>query len=118
MATSSVARTGFAGTRRSVRSTRHHRCDYPFLELLKEDYGIDASSLHKAFMGVPAAPKKQAISLCEWAVRAAPGDVGEAGDALRAWARKHGAGTYSRRLVEGPELTYEHNDFLRSVGRL
>lgn len=100
------------------RTTRHHRVDEDFLALLEEDFGIDAYSLRKAFMGVSAAPKKQAIALCEWAVRATGGNVEDAGDALRAWARKHGAGTYSRRLVEGPETTYEHNDYLRSIGRL
>lgn len=99
-------------------STRHHRVDADFLALLEEDFGIDRYSLHKAFMGAPAAPKRQAISLCEWAVRAARGDAEEAGDALRAWARKHGAGTYSRKLVGAPETTYEHNDHLRSIGRL
>lgn len=103
---------------RQLRSTRNHRVDEDFLALLEEDFGIDAYSLHKAFMGVPAAPKKQAISLCEWAIRTAGGDAEDAGDALRAWARKNGAGTYSRRLVEGPALTYEYNGNLREIGRL
>ena len=100
------------------RTTRKHRVDEDFLALLEDDFGIDAYSLHKAFMGVPSSPKKQAISLCEWAIRSAGGNAEEAGDALRAWARKHGAGTYCRRLVEAPETTYEHNDYLREIGRL
>lgn len=112
MATSSVSRT----TR--TRTTRHHRCDYPFLELLEEDYGIDQYSLNKAFMGMPAAPKKQAIALCEWATRQAGGDPDRAGELLRAWAKKNGAGTYSRRLVEAPALTYGTNAYLRSIGQL
>ena len=45
-------------------------------------------------MGVPAAPKKQAISLWEWAIRATAGAPDEAGRALRAWAKKHGKGLY------------------------
>lgn len=110
MATSSVART----TR--TRTTRHHRCDYPFLELLEEDFGIDRYSLNKAFMGVPAAPKRQAISLCEWATRRAGGDPDRAGELLRAWAKKHGRGAYDPRLLNAPPLTYEHNDYLRSIG--
>lgn len=109
MATSSVSRT---------RTTRHHRCDHAFLELLEEDFGISRFALCSAFMGVPAAPKRQAIALCEWAIRAAGGDPDRAGELLRAWAKKHGAGTYSRRLVEAPPLTYETNDYLRSIGRL
>ncbi len=103
---------------RALQSTRHHRADYEFLGLLNEDFGIDFYSLNRAFMGVPAAPKKQAISLCEWALRDAGGDVEEAGKALRAWAKKHGRGQYDRRLVEAPEITYEDNDHLRSIGRL
>jgi hypothetical protein len=102
----------------STRTTRHHRVDHEFLGLLNEDFGIDFYSLNQAFMGVPAAPKRQAISLCEWAIRSAKGDIEEAGKALRAWAKKNGKGQYDRRLVEGPELTYEHNDHLRSIGRL
>jgi hypothetical protein len=102
----------------TTRTTRHHRVDEAFLALLEEDYGIDAYSLHKAFLGVPPAPKKQAIALCEWAIRAAKGDVEEDGKALRAWAKKSGKGTYDRRLVEAPEEIYEYNEFLRSIGRL
>jgi hypothetical protein len=64
------------------------------LGLLNEDFGIDFYSLNQAFMGVPAAPKRHAICLCEWANKAARGDVEEAGKALRAWAKKHGKGLY------------------------
>ena len=59
-------------------STCHHRCDYSFLELLEEDFGIRQFSLRQAFMGVPPAPKKQAIEVCEWAIRRADDPV-EAG---------------------------------------
>jgi hypothetical protein len=65
-----------------------------------------------------SAPKKQAISLCEWALKAGKGDVDEAGRALRAWAKKRGKGQYDRRLVEAPEVTYEDNEHLRGIGRL
>jgi hypothetical protein len=89
-------------------STRHIRCDYEFLGLLNEDFGIDLYSLNKAFMGVPSAPKKQAIALCEWAVRAGGYDADEAGRALRAWARRRGAGLYSSRMVDrGPAAAAE-----------
>ena len=89
---------------RALRPTRHHRVDYEFLGLLNEDFGIDFYSLNQAFMGVPSAPKKQAISLCEWAIRAAKGDADEAGRALRAWTKKHGKGLYDRRLIEAEPL--------------
>jgi hypothetical protein len=102
----------------SPRTTREHRVDYEFLGLLNEDFGIDFFSLNQAFMGVPAAPKKQAISLCEWAIRAAKGDADEAGRALRAWGKKNGTGLYDKRLIEAPEITYEGNEHLRGIGRL
>src|SRR5215208_4184784 len=92
------------------RSTRHHHVDYEFLGLLNEDFGIDYYSLNQAFMGVPPAPKRQTISLCEWAIRSAEGDVDEAGKALRAWAKKNGKGQYDRRLVEAPPLTWEQTE--------
>lgn len=75
-------------------TTRYHRVDYEFLGLLNEDFGIDFFSLNQAFMGVPPAPKKRAIALCEWAIRSAGGDEDEAGKALRAWAKKNRAGKY------------------------
>jgi hypothetical protein len=84
------------------RTIRHHRVDYEFLGLLNEDFGLDFYSLNKAFMGVPPAPKKQAISLCAWALRTAKGGIDEAGDTLRAWARKNKAGTYDSRLIDAP----------------
>ncbi len=90
----------------TTRTTRHHRCDEAFLLLLEEDFGISQFSLRAALMGVPPAPKLQAIRLCEWAVRAAAGDAEEAGKALRAWARKRGVGRYDRRLNDPEPPTY------------
>lgn len=90
----------------SKRTTRHHRVDEYFLALLEEDFGIPMFSLYRAFVGVPPEPKKEAIALCEWAVRVAGGDVDEAGDALRAWARKHGRGAYDPRLQDGEPATF------------
>ena len=70
-------------------STRHHRCTHEFVELLEEDYGIACYALINAFMGMPAEPKKEAIALCEWAVRA-----DDPARALLSWARKNGRGTF------------------------
>jgi hypothetical protein len=72
-----------------TRSTRHHRCTPEFLELLQEDFGIPYSALHAAFMGIPREPKKEAIALCEWAIR-----CDEPDRALLAWARKNHRGTF------------------------
>jgi hypothetical protein len=41
-------------------------------------------------MGVPAAPKREAIALCEWAIRAE-----DPARALLAWARKNRRGTFA-----------------------
>src|SRR5215211_7060114 len=71
------------------RTTRHHRVDEDFLELLEEDFGIPEFALSNAFMGFPAEPKKSAIALCEWASRA-----DDPARALLAWARKNGRGTF------------------------
>ncbi len=81
-----------------TRTARYYRCDYPFLELLEEIFGIGQFSLRSAFMGVPPANKKRATALCRWASRTADGDTKAAGDLLRAWAKKNGVGTYDRRL--------------------
>ena len=103
-----MSSTSLAHPARPIRTTRHHRCDEAFLELLEDDFEIDLYSLNRAFMGVPPAPKKQAIQLCEWATRAAGGDPEEeAGRALRAWAKKYRAGLYDRRMVEAPPLGKE-----------
>ncbi len=90
----------------TTRTTRHHRCDESFLELLEADFGISQFSLRAAFMGSPPAPMQQSIKLCEWAVRTAGGDAEEAGKALRAWARKNGAGTYDPRLNDPEPPTF------------
>jgi hypothetical protein len=96
-----VAETSVARTQ-GTRTTREYRVDEDFLALLEEDYEINQYSLRKAFDGVPLAPKKQAIALCEWAIRTAQGNVDEAGDALRAWARKNKVGAYDPRLINAP----------------
>jgi hypothetical protein len=72
-----------------TRSTRHHRVDHSFIELLEEDFGIPYFALSNAFMGVPAEPKKQAIALCEGAAR-----TDNPARALLAWAHKNHRGTF------------------------
>ena len=71
------------------RTTRYHRVDHAFVALLEDDFGIARHALINAFMGVPAEPKKSAIALCEWAVRA-----DDPARALLAWARKNHRGAF------------------------
>jgi hypothetical protein len=75
------------------RTTRHHRVDGPFLELLEENFGISTFTLSNAFLGFPAEPKKSAIALCVWASRA-----DDPARALLAWARS----CAKRRSWSGP----------------
>ncbi len=110
-----MAKSSLPRGRRTARTTRHLRCDYLFLELLEEDFGISQFSLRSAFMGVPPATKKQAIALCEWAIRVAGSDPEKAGDALCAWAKKNEAGSYDPRLLDAPELTWEQAEHERRV---
>jgi hypothetical protein len=84
-----ISPAGDPFTARRAPSTRHHRVDEAFLELLEEDFGISTFTLSNAFMGFPAEPKKSAIALCEWAIRAE-----DPAKALLAWARKNHRGTF------------------------
>ena len=97
MATHTISPAGDPFSARRAPSTRHHRCDEDFLEILEDDFGISTFTLSNAFMGVPAEPKKSAIALCEWASRA-----DDPARALLAWARKNGRGTF-RPDVAGDE---------------
>ncbi len=48
-----MAKISLSRRTRPVRTTRPHRCDYFFLDLLEQDFGISQFSLQSAFMGVP-----------------------------------------------------------------
>ena len=89
MATHTISSAGDPFSARRTPSSRHHRVDDRFLELLEEDFGISVFTSSNAFLGVPAEPKKSAIALCEWAARA-----DDPARALLAWARKNGRGTF------------------------
>lgn len=95
---------------RKRRSTRHQRVDESYLEILAEDFGLSMFALSRALLGVPPAPKKEAIALCEWALRSAGGDPDEAGDALRAWARKNQRGGYDPRLQGNTPATFNGHE--------
>lgn len=63
-------------------------------------------ALSRVFMSVPPEPKKEAISLCEWAARSAGGDPDKARDALRAWAKKNRHGQYDPGLQDPEPPTW------------
>lgn len=108
MASQSVARTP------RYRITRHHRCDLDFLDLLREDFGIDRFSLTQAFMGMPTFPKKKAITVCAWALSKIDDPV-ERGVLVRRWAKRRGVGMYAPEIVGASELTWEQTKHERRV---
>jgi hypothetical protein len=70
-------------------------------------------------MGIPPAPKKQAIEVCEWATRCAD-DPEQAGRMVRGWARNRKLGMYHPAILDAPELTWEqsaHERLAREGGR-
>lgn len=82
------------------------RCDYRFLELLEEDYGIRQFHLRSAFMGVPAARKLDAIAVCERATAEA-NDPEDAGEIVRQWAKDRMVGSYHPAITGAPPLTFD-----------
>jgi len=89
--------------REKVERARRY-CDYQFLELLEEDYGIRQFHLRAAFMGVPAR-KLGAIAVCELAI-AETDDPEEAGEIVRQWAKERKVGSYHPHITGVPPLTF------------
>ena len=89
--------------REKVERARRY-CDYRFLELLEEDYGIRQFYLRAAFMGVPAR-KLDAIAVCERAIAEAEDPEG-AGDLIQQWARERKVGSYHPHITGAPPLTF------------
>lgn len=82
------------------------RCDYRFLELLEEDYGIRQFHLRAAFMGIPAARKLDAIAVCERATAEAD-DPEDAGEIVRQWAKDRKVGSYHPAITGAPPLAFD-----------
>lgn len=89
--------------REKVERARRY-CDYHFLELLEEDYGIRQFHLRAAFIGVPAR-KLDAIAVCERAT-AEVDDPEDAGEIIRQWARERKIGSYHPHIAEAPPLIF------------
>ena len=90
---------------KGTRTTRQFRVDEEFLELLEVDFEVSYWELNQAFGGVPGAPKKQAIEICEWAARKSD-DPEERGRMIRGWARNRKVGMYSPRMQDNEPATY------------
>lgn len=81
------------------------RCDFEFLKMLEEDYGIRQFSLRSAFLGIPTAGRREAVAVCETALKKAR-DLEEAGELVRRWARECEVGMYQPAIVGGSPLTF------------
>jgi hypothetical protein len=72
--------------------------------------------LTSAFVGKE---KNLALDVVEMAVTENPeGTPEDWQQHVLAWAKENGLGEYRPGYWEGYELTYEYNDYLRSIGRL
>jgi hypothetical protein len=105
-----------SNTDSSPSGHRSTSVDQELLEEISELTGIAYGALNAAFAGEP---KDLALDVVKTAV--AENLHGTPDDWQRyvlSWAREHGSGEYRPGYWDGYELTYEYNDFLRSIGRL
>ncbi len=101
---------------KSLTQPRTAFVDEPFLEKLSELTGIECRTLNAAFTG-------ERTSLALDVVKTIVAE--NLGATPAAWTEKlwehakaKGLGEYRPGYWDGYELTYEHNDYLRSIGRL
>lgn len=90
--------------------------DQRLLEEIAELTGIEYRTLFRAFVGEE---KNLALDMVKLAVAENPdGTPEEWQQHVLVWAKENGSGEYRPGYREGYELTYEYNDYLRSIGRL
>ena len=90
--------------------------DVRLCEEIAELTGIEYRVLSSAFAGEK---KDLALDVVKTAVAENPQSTPEDWQRyVLAWAKVNGSGEYSPGYWEGYELTYEYNDFLRSIGQL
>ena len=95
--------------------TRTVRVDHALVEEISELTGIEYRVLSSAFTGEQ---KDLALDVVKMAVAENPeGTPEEWQHQLLTWAKDNGSGEYRPGYWEGYELTYEYNDYLRSIGR-
>ena len=96
--------------------TRTVFADKQLLEEIAELTGIEYRVLSKVFVGEE---KNLAIDVVKTTVAENPeGTLEEWQRHVLGWAKENGSGEYCTAYWEGYELTYEYNDYLRSIGRL
>jgi len=96
--------------------TRTVFVDQRHLEEIAELTGIEYRVLASAFTGET---KDLALRVVKTAVAQKPQGTSEDWQRhVLTWAKENGSGEYYPGYWDGYELTYEHIEFLRSVGRL
>jgi hypothetical protein len=91
------------------------RIDEDLLEEIAELTGIAYSALNRAFAGES---KDLALDVVKTAMAEnLEGTPEEWQQHVLSWAKENGSGEYRLGYWDGYELTYEYNDFLRSIGR-
>lgn len=99
-----------------AHSTRTAFVDTRLCEEITELTGIEYRVLSSAFAGEE---KNLALDVVKTAVAKNPqGTPEEWQRFVLAWAKENGSGEYRPGYWDGYELTYEYNEFLRSIGRL
>ena len=90
------------------------RVDQALLEEIAELTGIEYRVLSLAFAGEE---KDLALDVVKTAIVKNPhGTPEDWQNHMLEWAKENGSGEYRPGYWEGYELTYEYNDFLRSIG--
>ncbi len=102
---------------RSLAHPAHRvRVDKELLEEISELSGIAFWALNRAFAGEP---RDLALDVVKTAVAENPQGTSEDWQRhVLQWAKVNGSGEYRPGYWDGYELTYEYNDYLRSIGRL
>jgi hypothetical protein len=96
--------------------TRTIFCDDQLFGEISELTGIEYRVLSSAFA---SEEKNLALDVVKTAIVKNPqGTPEDWQNHVREWAKENGSGEYRPGYWEGYELTYEYNEFLRSMGRL
>jgi hypothetical protein len=93
------------------------RVDQALCEEIAELTDVEYWALSSAFLGFPPEDKDAALDVLEAAVLGGGGPEDWPRYVL-AWAKENGRGMYHSAMLEAPELTYEYNNYLRSIGRI
>jgi hypothetical protein len=99
-----------------AQPTRTIFVDERLCEEISELTGIEYRALSRAFAGEE---KNLAIDVVKAVVAENPeGTTEDWQQHVLAWAKENGSGEYRTGYWDGYELTYEYNEYLRSIGRL